>query len=167
MTLFLMLIMKAVTNPPFQVVVAPGSSSQQYSQSNDHAQPVVAQSFSQKVAWAFDPLWCAKQGLDIDALGWTTKLKFDALFVQGVFHVNDWLIVNAGYKNHGAEVPTQICFQVMSKGCAAVRNKQLTGLAVLQYGTAPNSLLEHNPAQSTDVPHQDPNVTGLLRNRFP
>ena len=167
MTLFLMLIMKAVTDLPSQAVVAPAISSQQYSQSNAHAQPAVAQSFSQKVAWAFDPLWCAKQGLDVEALGWTTKLKFDALFAQGVFHEGDSLILDATCKSHGAELPTQICFQVMSKCCAAARIKQLTGLTVLRHGTAPVRLLEHNPAESTDLPDQDPNVTGLPRDRFP
>ena len=136
---------EAVTDLPPQLVFARGSSSQQYSQGNAHAQPAVTQSFFQKVACTFDPLWCVKEGFDIDALEWTTKLKFDALFIHGALHIDDSLIMDAMYENQGAEIPTQICFQVISEACAAVIIKQLTGLAVLRHGTT----------QSTELPDQD------------
>lgn len=72
-----------------------------------------APSSTEKLAKDFDPLFLYKKGIKISDLNFRTKLKFDALFRHGAFHVGDHLVTIAHYGESQKQV--QVQFQVSQR----------------------------------------------------
>ena len=110
-------------NNHHQAATGSASNATTLTQTPSEGQDEQAEGSSWELTDDYDPLWMQKKGISPDAYAdFGTKLKFDALFVQGAFKVGDCLIISANYLDQGEQKETAASFEVFAQGSPSMKD---------------------------------------------